>query len=264
MQKWKLIIYIPTYNAEKAIPELLMRFRKVEMQLRSESIIIDKLFIINDGSTDKTTGLLSSNAKTMPYLVLINKKKNEGPIKALFDGMRETIKTLKEQNYELEKTIVIRMDSDLEHQPEDIPILIKPITSEKTRISVGYIPFDSRAGFFAKFLNEYVGLQESRCFLKTDIPQFCPGFNAIRCDLFGRLYPQLQKKAAQFKKQYGKDMLMLDFLILALAKQWGERISVIKLLPIEDKWVKKTPAGKLLYYFDNHNKMMEFLHGFGF
>ena len=151
------------------------------------------------------------------------------------------------------------MDSDLEHQPEDIERLVTPIITGKTKISVGYTPFDSRTGLLTKWFNHFVGISESRKFLGIDIPQFCLGFNAIRGDLFKKIYPLIKKKAAQFEKINNEPMLTIDFVTLETAKKLGEEIYPVKLTPIEDKWIKKPKKSKIMDYFNYHLKTVKFL-----
>jgi glycosyltransferase involved in cell wall biosynthesis len=242
---------------KKTISEMILRTEKTADNLKKLDVSLKSLVIVNDGSTDNTSSVIGKLKKK--FIRLINKPKNEGPVKALFDGMKESLLLMKEKKYTPDRTIMIRMDSDLEHQPEDIEKLIKPIISGETRISAGYIPFDDRSGVFAKPFNEYVGLKESRKFLNKNIPQFCPGFIAMRADLSERIYPTLEVKSKKFEKETGKELLTLDFVALVIAKSFGEQISVVRLSPIESERIKKPPLEKILYYLDHHNKNMKFL-----
>ena len=248
MKKWDFILYTAAYNVEQSISELLDRFQ-------SNNVNIKSLIIVNDASTDNTLALIKNKMKNIPAIKLINKKKNEGPVAALFYGMKEVERVIDNP----EKTIVIRMDSDLEHQPEDIEKLTKPIISGETRISVGYIPFDSRSGDKMKKFNEKTGIEQSSNFLNMGIPQFCPGFIAMRADLFLKIHPLLAGKAEVFRKKYGEDMLSMDFVTLVIAKKLGEHLVAVKLSSIEDKYIKKQPEEKLNHYLDCHKKTMEFL-----
>lgn len=258
MNHWNLIVYSPAYNVEASIAELISRMSDVAKRLKMFGIMMQKFVVVNDGSTDKTSELLT-NLKVFGFLEVIKKKKREGSVRAIFDGMKRALKLVEINNYNPKKTILIRMDSDLEHQPEDITKLVTPIIAGRTKVSVGYIPFDLRSGRTVKEFNERFGLEESRKFLGVDIPQFCPGFNAIRCDVFRGLSPKLEEKSKIFGRVYGEPMLSLDFVVLVLAKGIGEKINVVKLRFIEDDRIKKQPESKYSYYLDCHRKTMEFL-----
>ena len=242
------VIYIPVFNSENTIPELLKRLGSLDLKIKL-------LLFINDGSTDKTAEIIRENMKSIPYLKLLDKKKNEGAVSALFDSMKQVEDAITNP----EKTIIIRMDSDLEHQPEDIEKLIKPIISGETKISAGYIPFDSRSGDALKEFNEKAGREQSMEFLSLDIPQFCPGFIAMRGDLFLKIHPLLAEKAKKFRSNYNEELLSMDFVILVIAKSLGHNPVAVKLSPIEDRYIKKQPEEKLKHYLDCHKKTMEFL-----
>lgn len=260
MEKWNLIIYSPAFNVERSIYDLVSRMGKVSEELKKSEIILHSFIVVDDGSTDGTRNALRALHSKYPFLSIIEKEKNEGPANALFDGMEHAVRFVK-SGLQPDKTILIRMDSDMEHQPEDIPRLIEPIISKGGRVSVGYIPFDHRTGIISKLFNSLIGNSESKKFLGVAIPQFCPGFNAIRGDVFEKLLPVLKENGKKFRERYGKDMLTTDFIILFLARRLGEKIDAVRLSPIEGKWIKKAPLSKLSYYLDYHRKTVEFLEG---
>ena len=259
MEKWRLVIYCPAYNVGKSIAELVERTAMQRKALSGMGASVSRMVVVNDGSTDATGAILRKLAKKHRFLSVVEKKRNEGPASAVFSGMEEAARAARALPA---RTIIIRMDSDLEHQPEDISRVIKPIVSGKCRISVGYLPLDSRNGHAAMLFSTTIGLAESREFLGLGIPQFAPGFNATRADLFLHLLPGAKRRRRLFMQKAGKDMLTIDFVYLALAREAGERISAVRLSPIEDKWIKKVPAGKMLSYLRYHLATSEFLRSF--
>jgi glycosyltransferase involved in cell wall biosynthesis len=259
MAKWNLIIYAPAYNVERSISEFLLRINVVAKSLENSDVFLKSVIIINDGSNDSTASILAGLRRKLSYLKIVNKKKNEGPARAIFDGIEESLKIINESTLITNRTIIVRMDSDLEHQPEDIPKLIQPIVSDKAQISVGYIKFDSRSGRLSKLFNELIGLWESREFLGLDIPQFCPGFTAMRGDTFYEILPILKEKSTEFLKKYGKEMLALDFMTLAIAAKLSKKIMPLRLGPIESRHIKKSPIEKYIHYFLHHSDISNFL-----
>lgn len=258
MAKWNLIIYAPAYNVERSVYDLVRRVDAVSFELKKSDIILHSLIIVDDGSTDGTRGTLKALHSKYPFLSLVEKLENEGPTEALLEGMKEALRVVK-AGLPPEKTVLIRMDSDMEHVPEDIPRILEKIISGECGVCVGYIPLDTRTGLLSKIFNNIIGSSESKKFLGVTIPQFCPGFNAIRGDVFEKLFPILKENGKKFRERYGKEMLTIDFVILFLARRLGEKIDVVRLSPIEGKWIKKAPFSKLLYYLDYHNKTVEFL-----
>lgn len=255
MADWEIIVYIPVYNSEMQLPELLKRFKKTEKPLSDVGAEFKSIIFVNDKSTDNTSSIIKQSKKDMPYIKIIDKEKNEGPAVAILDGMEAALKEITEP----EKTILLRMDSDLDHTPEDIPLMIKPIISGETRICVGYIPYDSRSGGDLKEFNVKAGIEQSKKFLGITIPQFCPGFIAIHAGAFRELYPLLVEKAKKFKSKYNENMVSLDFVLLVMAKHRGGSPIAVKLSPIEDKYIKKQSEEKIKHYRDLHKKTMEFL-----
>ncbi|MBU0591285.1 MAG: glycosyltransferase family 2 protein [archaeon] len=258
MAATELIIYLPVYNAEATIASLLDRLCTTAKLIGKKplNMALKAVILVNDGSCDNTLTILKgiSREKT-PWLHVLDKKQNKGAVDAVLDGMRKSL----EMAAGNDKYIIVRMDSDLEHQPEDLLKLLQPIKDHKTDLVVGYIPFDRRNGFFASLFNRYIGLAESREFLGLDIPQFCPGFYATRTSVLIRTFPEAEKMAILFKKTYNKEMIAIDFVSIVLAKRLGNRISTVLLSPIENKWIKKMPLKRLFSYLYSHKEIISFI-----
>jgi hypothetical protein len=134
------------------------------------------------------------------------------------------------------------------------------LLSGENSVVVGYIPFDNRNGIMWKIFNYHVGLTESNKAIGKKIPQFCPGFNAMRGDVLIKIYPLLWHMSKKFKRKYGAEMLCIDLIAIILAKKFFGVPDVVELSPIEDRWINKQPITKLYNYYDLHKKTMDFLH----
>ena len=93
---------IPAYNEEKTIKEMAERTKK----------FVDRVVVVDDGSTDRTF----DEAKEAGVEV-IKHEKNRGKAAALKTGLAHL------GDYD----IVITMDADLQHLPEEIPLLLSGI-----------------------------------------------------------------------------------------------------------------------------------------
>jgi len=102
----KCCVLIPTYNNDKTLK------RVIEGVLKFTKNII----IVNDGSTDTTSVVLSHYQE----LVQIHLKKNQGKGNALRLGFE------KAEKFEFQYAITI--DSDGQHYPDDIPLFIDALT----------------------------------------------------------------------------------------------------------------------------------------
>ncbi len=128
-------IIIPIYNEEKSIKNIINR---IPNHYKLEIIIVD------DGSKDNSVSeILKIKNKN---ILLIKHIKNKGYGAAILTGIKNA-----------KGDIIITLDSDGQHNPEEIPILIQPIIDNSSEIVVGSrykgksnyrIPLHTRAGEF--------------------------------------------------------------------------------------------------------------------
>jgi glycosyltransferase involved in cell wall biosynthesis len=107
-----LSIVIPIHNEEPSILPLYDRLTAVlELLRRSYEILF-----VDDASTDRSFELLANLVETDGHLKVIRLRRNFGQTAALSAGFHEA-----------KGDIVIAMDGDLQHAPEDIPALLGKI-----------------------------------------------------------------------------------------------------------------------------------------
>ncbi|MHA1285551.1 MAG: glycosyltransferase family 2 protein [Promethearchaeota archaeon] len=127
-------IIIPVYNEEKNIKSVLER---IPNHQKYEIIVVD------DGSTDNSIKkILELSNKKMK---IIRHKRNIGYGAALLTGFKNA-----------KGKIIVTMDSDGQHNPEEIDNLIKPILENKADMTIGSrykgiccnfkVPFYTRLG----------------------------------------------------------------------------------------------------------------------
>lgn len=231
-----LIIIIPMYNEGKNIEEFFNR-------LFALNFPINKIIVINDGSNDNTLKLIPNH----PNIIIINNIINLGSVVSLMKGFREALK------YINPNTIIVRMDGDLEHQPEDISNLIKDVNRESP-FALGVIPYDKRSGFITNFINKDVGVLSYDKYTNTKVEQFCSGFYAIHNSIFEELVNKIEDERLRIIG----DMLFIDFLMYYNATS-NRQFSIVQLLPIEDKHIKKVGVFKLVNYFKTHLELVAFM-----
>ena len=107
-----LSIVIPIHNEEPAILPLYDRLTAVLESLRRPYEII----FIDDASADRSFDLLANLIETDNRLKVIRLRRNFGQTAALAAGFDEA-----------QGEIVISLDGDLQHDPEDIPALLEKI-----------------------------------------------------------------------------------------------------------------------------------------
>jgi glycosyltransferase involved in cell wall biosynthesis len=107
-----LSIVIPIHNEEPAILPLYDRLTSVLEGLQRPYEIL----FVDDASTDRSFDLLANLVETDHRLKVIRLRRNFGQTAALSAGFDEA-----------QGNIVISLDGDLQHDPEDIPALLKKI-----------------------------------------------------------------------------------------------------------------------------------------
>jgi dolichol-phosphate mannosyltransferase len=113
----EVLVVLPAYNEEENIGELLSQIRYA---LEEDSKINYKVFVVNDGSRDKTQAIAEEMAKTMPIEVLVHEV-NLGLGATIRDGLYRAVQ------YSSKNDIIITMDADATHNPGLILRLIRMI-----------------------------------------------------------------------------------------------------------------------------------------
>jgi glycosyltransferase involved in cell wall biosynthesis len=107
-----LSIVIPIHNEERSILPLYDRLTSVLLGLARPYEIL----FIDDASTDRSYELLANLVQTDPRLKVVRLRRNFGQTAALSAGFHEA-----------KGDVIIAMDGDLQHAPEDIPALLRKI-----------------------------------------------------------------------------------------------------------------------------------------
>jgi len=107
----KVSVVIPAYNEAMSIGKVVTNCKA----------FCDEIIVIDDGSTDDTAEI----AKKSGALLLRNEK-NLGITKALQKGLEAA-----------QGDIIVTMDADGQHDPSDIPNLIKPIRDGTSDVVLG-------------------------------------------------------------------------------------------------------------------------------
>jgi glycosyltransferase involved in cell wall biosynthesis len=163
-------IIVPTYNNEVTLRRVIKRIQ--------ELIPSATLIVINDGSTDATSEILNSFGDE---IVLITNEVNRGKGYSLRRGFRKAI--------ELGFENAITIDSDGQHFPEDISILVNKAKENPGAVIMGSRNMDQegvpgKSSFGNKFSNFWFKLETW-----ISLPDTQTGY---------RLYPLSQIKKMRF------------------------------------------------------------------
>ena len=110
-----ICVIIPTYNNDKTLKRVI------------EGVLIysNQIIIVDDGSTDQTSIIL----KAYPNINQLHFSKNKGKGAALREGFKRALSL----GYEYAITI----DSDGQHYPDDIPVFINALKTDKHVLFIG-------------------------------------------------------------------------------------------------------------------------------
>lgn len=112
--KPNIVACIPAYNEEKNIASVIIRTLR----------FVDRVYVCDDGSTD-LTGDISRGLGA----VVVRHDRNMGKGAALRDLFKSVII--------LEPGVVVSLDADQQHDPEDIPRVVEPILRNQADMVIG-------------------------------------------------------------------------------------------------------------------------------
>ena len=127
----KLSIIIPCYNEKNSISEIINQVKNVYIPLEKEIVVVD------DFSTDGTREILKKIQKNDQAIKIFFNEKNMGKGYSLRNGFTHST-----------GDIIIIQDADLEYDPSEYVVLLKPILNNEADVVYGS---RFKAGFTKKF-----------------------------------------------------------------------------------------------------------------
>lgn len=120
----KLSILIPAYNEEATITTVLEIIKNLKLEFPLEKEVI----VVNDHSTDRTKILIQQFRYTNPdlELKLYNQEVNKGKGAAIHKAIEMA-----------EGDLIVIQDADLEYDPNEYNILLRPVISGKADVVYG-------------------------------------------------------------------------------------------------------------------------------
>jgi glycosyltransferase involved in cell wall biosynthesis len=156
----KVCILIPAYNAEQTLGSVLEKIRPLGIDM----------IVVNDGSVDETKRV------ALEYgALLLEHPSNLGKGTALRTGFQYVL----QKDYQ----VVITLDADGQHDPSEIPSLLRIFQSVKPDILIASraIEFD-RMTFLRRFWNR-LGVKAVARLCHSDITDSQSGFRFIRTEI---------------------------------------------------------------------------------
>jgi polyisoprenyl-phosphate glycosyltransferase len=110
-----LAVVIPCYNEQEMLPKTLatMLSLRDSMIAKGKINLLSKIYLVDDGSKDKTWSILAEEAAKNTALVAIKLSRNKGHQNALYAGLCTTT-----------EDITVSIDADLQDDPQNIESMV--------------------------------------------------------------------------------------------------------------------------------------------
>lgn len=162
MSSIKYSIVIPCYNSASILEELTSRIFKVMVLYESFEIIL-----IDDCSSDKSWEVIQTICEKDQRVIGLQLMKNSGQGSATLAGIRVA-----------GGSFIITMDDDLQHPPEDIPILVNAIMEDQSCDVITGCPKEKKHGITRKLGSSLINNMNS-LFLQKDKRLCFTGFRIM-------------------------------------------------------------------------------------
>lgn len=116
----KLLIILPAFNEAKVISQVLAEVKKATAKLAVQT----EICVINDGSSDNTA-LVAKKANAAVLTHVINR------------GLGASLSTGLEYAQQIQADFAITMDSDGQHDPNDLITVLKPLLNKQADVVIG-------------------------------------------------------------------------------------------------------------------------------
>jgi dolichol-phosphate mannosyltransferase len=159
----KTLVIVPTYNERENIKPLFE-------SLMGQNLGIEVL-VVDDNSPDGTAQVVQEMMSQDPRLHLLSRPGKQGLGRAYIAGF--------EWGLEREFEILVEMDADFSHRPEDLGPLLKKMETSDFAVGSRYVPGGSTVnwGVMRKIISRGGGIY-SRLILGYPLNDWTGGFNA--------------------------------------------------------------------------------------
>lgn len=164
----KIFLVIPAYNEAQRIGAVLERVPK---QIGKHSVTT---IVVDDGSKDKT----SAKAKEYLHVVALRHRINLGKGAAAKTGCDAAFK--------MGADVIVLMDADGQHRPEDLKDIVTPILEKKTELVLGVRSLDKKMPFPMRFGNKALNFV-SKVMFKITASDTQSGFRAFESSSYEKL-----------------------------------------------------------------------------
>jgi len=162
-KKKKIFAIIPVYNEEKYLKEVIEKTKKY----------VDEIIVVDDASSDLSSKIAKENgARVIRHVVNL--------------GLGASLKTGCDAALKLGADIIITLDGDGQHDPDEIPKLLKKFNEEKLDIVFGERCFDENMPFVKKTGNKFFDKFSKKLF-NTKLKDTQTGFRVFSSETYKKI-----------------------------------------------------------------------------
>jgi undecaprenyl-phosphate 4-deoxy-4-formamido-L-arabinose transferase len=155
-------VVVPVYNSQGSLPPLVDRLGAVLPGVAARFEVV----LVNDGSRDGSWAVIGQLARKHPWIRGVNLMRNYGQHNALLAGIRAA-----------RFAVIVTMDDDLQHPPEEIPRLLEALGQDGDLVYG--TPIESRQGAARALSSRITRLWLHRV-LGSEIASRASAFRAFR------------------------------------------------------------------------------------
>lgn len=176
-----IIITLPAYNEEVALPPLLDAIA----QVRQTSLPELRVIVVDDGSVDDTARIVRRYAEANPWIELVQHEHNQGLSQAIQTGFQAALKDASSDD------VIVTLDADNTQPPEVIPNMIERVASGcDVVIASRFRPGAQVHGVppLRRLYSRVMGILFQVIFPIRGVRDYSCGFRAYRVDVLRRAY----------------------------------------------------------------------------
>lgn len=227
----KLSLVLPTYNEAGNIAKLILAINQQQelRRFKKEFIVVD------DDSPDGTALEVRKLIKRRYPVKLIVRKKVHGLAGAILTGINQA-----------KGEVVVLMDTDFNHRPEDITRLLRPVVKKRADLVIGsrYLPGGgmhlTEASRWQYFLSKWGNYFVNRWWLNLPVHESLSGFVAVKRAVLNRL------NLTQIFSGYGEYCIRL----LYYCHKLGFKIQEVPVMyGLRQYGVSKSSLKRMVYFY---------------
>jgi dolichol-phosphate mannosyltransferase len=160
-----VLVVLPTYNEKDTVSQVLDGL--LALPHRLDALVVD------DGSPDGTGAIVRAKAEGEARVRLVERPTKAGLASAYWIGFQRGI----EEGYDL----IVEMDSDLSHRPDELPRLLDGVRAHDLVIGSRYVPGGTVTDWgAARLALSRLGNAYARFWLGFDVHDATSGFRVYR------------------------------------------------------------------------------------